>query len=286
MTVIIIDPSTKFRPDDPEFAAKLPDAFRDYSKGGKHFERVKRTYRLMHTNQTVQFGLEQRKKWMNFDHESLTIMDALDRLNELIDESDPDCDVPNVYHAYQTAEAIRKVYPDRDWMHLVGLIHDLGKIMCFYDQPQWAAVGDIYPVGCAPAKEVVYSADTFDECSDQMNPNYNTKLGMYAQHCGINNLQMSWGHDEYLFQVLKNHGATLPSIGMYMIRFHSFYPWHTGKAYDYFCTEEDLKMREEVKAFSSFDLYTKSDEALPDKSALREYYQKLIDKYIPGKVNF
>ncbi len=53
-----------------------------------------------------------------------------------------------------------------------------------------------------------------------MNPNYNTKLGMYAKNCGINNLQMSWGHDEYLFQVLKNHGATLPSIGMYMIRFH------------------------------------------------------------------
>ena len=98
-----------------------------------------------------------------------------------------------------------------------------------------------------------------------MNPNYNTKLGMYAPNCGINNLQMSWGHDEYLFQVLKNHGATLPKIGMYMIRFHrltslfrsrpyffiysSFYPWHTAKAYDHFCTEEDAKMREEVKAF-------------------------------------
>ena len=88
----------------------------------------------MHTNQTVQFGLDQRKKWMNFDHESLTIMEALDRLNDLIDESDPDCDVPNVYHAYQTAEGIRKSYPERDWMHLVGLIHDLGKIMCFYEQ--------------------------------------------------------------------------------------------------------------------------------------------------------
>ena len=31
--------------------------------------------------------------------------------------------------------------------------------------------------------------------------------------------------------------------------FGSFYPWHTGKAYGHFCTDEDNKMREEVKAF-------------------------------------
>ena len=30
---------------------------------------------------------------------------------------------------------------------------------------------------------------------------------------------MSWGHDEYLFQILKPH---LPLPALYMIRYHSF----------------------------------------------------------------
>jgi len=55
-------------------------------------------------------------------------METLVRLNELVDESDPDCDVPNIIHAFQTAERIRQVHPDQDWFHLTGLIHDLGKV--------------------------------------------------------------------------------------------------------------------------------------------------------------
>ena len=70
----------------------------------------------------------QHKKWLEFDHEELTIMDALDKLNDLIDESDPDLDLPNIIHAYQTAERIRLDHPNEDWFQLVGLVHDLGKV--------------------------------------------------------------------------------------------------------------------------------------------------------------
>ena len=55
-------------------------------------------------------------------------MDALDRLNDLIDESDPDIDLPNIVHAFQTAERIRMDHPDDDWFQLTGLVHDLGKV--------------------------------------------------------------------------------------------------------------------------------------------------------------
>ena len=30
---------------------------------------------------------------------------------------------------------------------------------------------------------------------------------------------MSWGHDEYLYRVLKHHKATLPEEAFYMIRY-------------------------------------------------------------------
>ena len=56
-------------------------------------------------------------------------MQALERLNNLIDESDPDSDMPNIVHAFQTAERIRQAHPDHDWFHLTGLIHDLGKVI-------------------------------------------------------------------------------------------------------------------------------------------------------------
>ena len=33
---------------------------------------------------------------------------------------------------------------------------------------------------------------------------YNTKYGVYSKNCGLENVKMSWGHDEYLYQILKN----------------------------------------------------------------------------------
>lgn len=40
-------------------------------------------------------------------------------------------------------------------------------------------------------------------------------------------------------------------------------------------------MRYLVVGFSKYDLYTKS-EKIPDIEALWPYYEKLIDKYLPG----
>lgn len=64
----------------------------------------------------------------------MTIREALEKLNDLIDESDPDTTLPNIVHAFQTAERAREEFPQHDWLHLTGLIHDLGKIMAFYGE--------------------------------------------------------------------------------------------------------------------------------------------------------
>lgn len=104
---------------------------------------------------------------------------------------------------------------------------------------------------------------------------------MYEEGCGLENITMSYGHDEYLYRVLKHNNTTLPEEGLYMIRFHSFYPWHTSEAYDYLCTDKDRGMVKWVREFNQFDLYSKADVA-PDMEALKPYYQSLIDKYMPG----
>lgn len=281
-SVMMLDPSEHYRPE-----YKKMEEFRQYTidKDDHIQKRVRETYRKMHNNQTVKSVSDRTRYWTKFDKCQMTIMQALEKLNALVDESDPDVDIPNIVHAFQTAERIRQAHPRLEWFHLTGLIHDLGKLMALYGEPQWAVVGDTFPVGCAPADSIVYRSTTFEDNPDMTDPKYNTKFGIYEPNCGLENVQMSWGHDEYMYRVLKNHGTSLPEEALYVIRFHSFYPWHTGGDYNYLCSNKDVSMQKWIREFNKFDLYSKSHE-VPDIEALIPYYQSLIDKYIPGIVRW
>merc|ERR1719402_1646244 len=57
----------------------------------------------MHSNQTVEYVTNKKEEWGKFDHFEGGIMEVLERMNDIIDESDPD-------------------------------------VMSFYDEPQWAVV--------------------------------------------------------------------------------------------------------------------------------------------------
>ncbi|VVC31994.1 Inositol oxygenase [Cinara cedri] len=282
----ILDVSELMRPE-LEFASKQVGQYRDYSIDSEDpiKERVRITYTEMHANQTVDYVKRKMAQWLSFDKFESTIMEVLESLNDLVDESDPDVDIPNIIHAYQTAERIRAIHPNHDWFHLVGLIHDLGKVMIFKGEPQWSVVGDTFPVGCAWGNSIVYRDTTFNGNPDTYDPRFNTKIGIYAKNCGLNNVLMSWGHDEYLYRVLLHNKTTIPRKGLHMIRFHSFYPWHSGGDYDFLCTKEDLEMKKWVLEFNKFDLYTKGG-TIPDIEELKPYYQSLIDKYIPGLVKW
>lgn len=111
-------------------------------------------------------------EWLQFDHYEGTIREGLEKLNELVDESDPDIDLPNIIHAFQAAERAREEFPELDWLHLTALIHDLGKIMAFYGEEQWCVVGDTFPVGCLWSDNIVYRNDSFQGNVDGENPKY------------------------------------------------------------------------------------------------------------------
>jgi inositol oxygenase len=262
------------------------DTFRNYEDSARQ-DIVKKTYTEMHTKQTVEFVKKQHENWLNFDKGEFTVMECIEVLDSLIDESDPDNDLPNSIHDFQTAERIRKQWPDHDWFHLVGLLHDLGKVLackpiagdCTLEQ--WAVVGDTFPVGCAPQDGIVFGLESFKKNPDLTHPVYNTANGIYEPNCGVSNLMMSWGHDEYMYWVLKKNGCTIPEEGLNMIRFHSFYPWHEKRNYTHLETPEDLETLKWVKEFNKFDLYSKGD-ALPDVEALKPYYQSLLEKYNVG----
>lgn len=93
----------------------------------------------------------------------------------------------------------------------------------------------------------------FKKNPDYNNPAFNTKYGVYSERCGLNNVLMSWGHDDYMYlvclqtsiyvstylfidhynkifnwpiwhvQVAKENNTTLPSAALFIIRYHSFY---------------------------------------------------------------
>ena len=47
---------------------------------------------------------------------------------------------------------------------------------------------------------------------------------------------MSWGHDEYVYHVVKDQ---LPDEALYMLRYHSFYPWHKEGEYTHLTNDVD-----------------------------------------------
>ena len=91
----------------------------------------------------------------------------------------------------------------------------------------------------------------------------------------------SWGHDEFLYQILKFNKNILPKEALYIIRYHSLYPYHKENEYKYFMNETDEKMLHWLKLFNQYDLYTKNNKKNISDETMT-YYKELIRKYFFG----
>ncbi len=254
------------------------DSFRDYRAEAR--DTVKEFYRLNHAYQCVEFVREKKKQFLGLDRREMGVWEAMEFLNTLVDDSDPDTELSQLEHLLQTAEAIRADGHPR-WFILTGLIHDLGKILCLFGEPQWAVVGDTFPVGCRFSEKIVFP-EFFAANPDASVPEYQTPLGIYEENAGLDSVELSWGHDEYLYHVVRDH---LPEPALYMVRYHSFYPCHREREYEYLMNERDKEMFEWVRAFNPYDLYSK-DEDRPPVDELRPYYEELIDEFFPAKLSW
>lgn len=257
---------------------KRQEEFRSYRAEAR--SSVKEFYRLNHAYQTLDFVREKKRHYFVRDKCQMGIWAALETLNQFVDDSDPDTDLPQIEHALQTSEAMRRDGRP-DWFVLTGLIHDLGKVLCLWNESDWAVVGDTFPVGCAFSKKIVFP-EFFAANPDSNNPLYRTANGIYEAGCGLGKVHFSWGHDEYLYRVVKEY---LPEEALYMIRYHSAYVIHREGEYSHLMNEYDQKMIPSVHEFNRYDLYSKSQER-PDPEALKPYYKDLIAKYFPSKISW
>ena len=254
------------------------EAFRDYRAEAR--PGVKEFYRLNHARQTLEFVKAKKKEYLGLDHKLMGVWEAIELLDTLVDDSDPDTELSQLEHLLQAAEAIRRDDHPR-WLILAGLVHDLGKLLCVFGEPQWAVVGDTFPVGCGFSDKVVFP-EFFELNPDSHDERYQAAAGIYEEGCGLDRVHLSWGHDEYLYQVVKDY---LPDEALYPIRYHSFYACHREGAYGQLMNDRDREMFQWVRTFNPYDLYSK-DENPPLVEELRPFYEELVDEYLPGKLSW
>lgn len=266
---------SSFQAVDP---LKTREQFRDYESNAR--PSVREFYRLNHRYQTHEFALAKRREYLTLDRREMGIWEAAEYLNQLVDDSDPDTDLSQLEHLLQTAEQMR-ADGRPPWFVLAGFVHDLGKILCLWDEPQWAVVGDTFPTGCRYSPKIVF-AEFFEDNPDSSDPRFQSEFGVYEPGCGLDQVVLSWGHDEYIYQVTKNY---LPIEAQYMLRYHSFYPWHKEGEYESLTNAADRELLSWVREFNPYDLYTKSH-TRPDVAALRPYYESLIAEYFPAKIRW
>ena len=257
---------------------KTQEEFRIYDAAAQ--PGVAEFYRLNHKHQTLDFVLAKEREYYALAKGKKSIWEAAEYLNTLVDDSDPDTDLSQIEHLMQTSEAIRADGHPR-WMILAGFVHDLGKVLCLYGEPQWAVVGDTFPVGCAYSDKVVFP-EYFAANPDKFVPEYQTKYGIYEPNCGLSKVHMSWGHDGYMAHVAKNY---LPEEALYMLRYHSFYAWHQQGAYEHLLSDYDKAMFPWVKKFNPYDLYSKGA-SKPNVKELKPYYEDLIAEYFPAQIDW
>ena len=257
---------------------KSEDEFRNYSADAN--PGVREFYRQNHAGQTLDFVLDKRAEYLRLNRGKKSIWEAAEYLNTLVDDSDPDTDLSQIEHLLQTSETIRKDGHPR-WFVLAGFVHDLGKVLCLYGEPQWAVVGDTFPVGCAYSDEIVFP-EFFAANPDSRVPEYQTKYGIYEPNCGLDNVHLSWGHDEYIYTVTRNY---LPEPAQYMLRYHSFYPAHKHGGYRYLMNARDEEMFDWVRRFNAYDLYSKGRDR-PVIAEIKPYYEDLVAEFFPDQLEW
>ncbi|KAG2487522.1 hypothetical protein HYH03_013803 [Edaphochlamys debaryana] len=252
--------------------------------------------RLNHARQTMDFVKRQTQLFGAMDKAQMGVWEALHTLNELREyeavlmaegnEAQDLSELPLLDHAFQTAELCRLHHPDMDWLHLVGLIHGLGKLLAhrkFGSQPQWAICGETYPLGCRFSPHILGS-QYFTANPDRRRRAYNTQTGIYNPGCGLLSVVMSWSAPEYLYLILLLNRAPMPEDALWVLRHAKFTTLsRPHSCYLPLCSREDMRRLPLLRSFQTLAAYRRQE--LPPGFALEgeartAYYTGLIHKYI------
>lgn len=92
-------------PDSIVKEGRTAEEYRNYEKPTR--DTVKEFYRLNHINQTYEFVLQKEENFLKLDKKEMSVWDAFDFLNQLVDDSDPDTDLDQLQHLLAPVANIR-----------------------------------------------------------------------------------------------------------------------------------------------------------------------------------
>jgi len=274
-------------------------------------------YRQKWLTQTVEYVRTMRETYLSFQLGCMGLRTALDTIATsipcrpfcLVEDEEQEC--PSLRSlCYRTAEEARRS-GQPDWVQLVALLHDMGRVVAWLDarasaatttktEPtsyscsaedglDWTIASRSRIVGCAAPNQATFSEFRHLN-SDESDARYSTLEGMYHPHIGLDHTWLNWTGPEYMYHMLQRNGCTIPEEGMSMLRYFSLGDWHEHDEYATLTNEDD----EDVKYFvSDFDrmrrrAWKKCGERTGDLSdkeceALWEgYYAAIADKYNCG----
>ena len=302
----------------------MSNHFRNYNNSDKQ-ELVEQTYKKMYIEQTLEKKLN--TKIYPISDKKYKIIDLLPLFDKIIDESDPDCNDGQIVHLLQTYISmkdkfdkninikslfteneydnlpikikkifdkkitIQNLYPHIDnwnFIYLISFLHDIGKIMLdknFHNLPQHFSVGDIYPLGVPFSSSNIFYEKKWHELNSEYQKYYHFDL--FEPFCGLDKLPFTISHDYYLYKVLEN--TLIPKEGLYIIRFHSFYAFHSprnGKrGYTEYASLNDWINLPLLKIFQKSDLYSKTRD-IPKFEDYQDEIYDLINTYCGDKLNW
>jgi inositol oxygenase len=278
------------RNESSDSSETLP-AKRSYDKEAADSQ-VRRHYARMRAKQTHGFATAMKEKYGR-PAIQMDLWDALGKLDDFADESDPDLELPNLHHLYQAAVYARD-HGYEDWMIVTALLHDLGKVVylrgCDEEgttvKNQWAVVGDTWVTGCRLPGSLVY--DEYNSSNpDMADPLLSTALGVYPKGIGMTRVTFAFNHDVYLADLLEHPlnrpHHSLPQEAIDIIRLHSCYPFFDkGEYKDLMDPTYDEKLLENLIRFNKCDLYSKTDKVIANLDMMKEEFGELIEKFFDG----
>jgi len=252
-------------------------------------------YRNTWARQSVNFVMKMRERYFDFGLKRMSIREALEIVKTL------KCHPFRVTNAgpnlrtllFKTAEFARmEGHPD--WAILLALIHELGRVVSCIETPpsednqkyDWTFAIRSRVLGCAPPSRTNFAE--FRNLDPDLS-NAQSKIGIYQEHCGMENLFLSWTGPEYMYFMLKHNGASLPEEAFGVLRLFPLGDWHTHDEYLYFSSKVDNDMKDFVLEFDKMRKSVRRDcaEDLSDiecNALWEEYYESICHKYECGQM--
>lgn len=239
----------KFFASHGYWVGPLPPVEVDLSQGkAKFMESIADTlYKSQH--QTKEEVDTLKRKYENYVFGEFYIWDLVKSLSSCIDPLDERLGVGSqAIHALQVAEYMEEDGITDPDMLVLGIIHDLAKVLLLPHEPP-------------------------------ENVCYNTSIiGEYEDGIGLDNCVLTWCQDEFLYSRMKDH---VPDHIAWLIRYHGI---DSNKCKRYMDKRDKEYTEQYLRDFKRYDGMSKSFYKIPKKSI--NDYQNLIESYFPNPIPF